>query len=107
VTLAIEWTEGAWYEAATLLCSGTPPPFVPCDGDSRNLMDDADSQALVEYFLQYGPSWTTGIGAVEACDVLVGEAVNNGNLQNVSSTWIRKLPRVAVRGARRWIAPSS
>ncbi len=87
----------AWYEAASLLCKGHRPPCVPFNGETRYL-NEKDYAELVEYFLAFGPTGTTGIGALEGIAQIVHVAESNGNYNHVDfSAMEAKMKKANVR----------
>lgn len=70
----------AWFRAAHLL-TGKYPRFVPYRGSSRHVSEDA-CQYLIQFFLEHGLGWFTGIGTIEAIDHMVEEAASNGNFDH-------------------------
>jgi hypothetical protein len=67
--------------ALKAFCEGEPPEFVV--GNDTSGLSDAQNEALqtwVSTNLRDGVAWSTGIGAIEAAELLVGVAVENANL---------------------------
>lgn len=66
-------------EALQLLCGAEPPDFVR--GYSFAGLNDAEVMALQDWVCNHvQPYWATGIGAMDAAELIVHEAVANGNI---------------------------
>ena len=67
--------------ALKAFCNGEPPAFVK--GNSTSGLTDAQNHELqtwVNMNLKDELSWSTGIGAIEAAELLVAVAVENANI---------------------------
>ncbi len=96
--------ERAWLDIAQRL-AGSPPPFVPYDGDSSNL-DENDRERLTEFFLNAKTRlfWCTGIDHLDACDNIVIGARNNANFNEAYALWsLTKFTKAAERKAAKVI----
>jgi hypothetical protein len=66
-------------EALRVLCGKAPPHFVR--GYSFRGLTDAQIMALQDWACDHvQPDWATGIGALDAAELIVSEAVSNGNI---------------------------
>jgi hypothetical protein len=67
-------------EALSALCGGKEPPaFVR--GHTTQGLTDRQNEELQDWCSTNGrPEWATGIGIIEAAELLVAEAVNNDNI---------------------------
>lgn len=72
----------AYTDCLLLLCGRLPPDdLIPCE--SWSALDDARSQRLQDFVSNHVRlPWGTGIGTLEAIDVMVNAAEENANLNN-------------------------
>ncbi len=83
-------------DALKVLCGGKEPPIYVKGHDLENLTDGERDhlQNWVNMHLAGDIFWSTGIGAIEAAELLVTEALGNDNILGKEVAAIRKDERL-------------
>lgn len=68
-----------------LVTKPVPARLVPDGVYSTSELTEKQNAALQDHCAEFCvPSWATGIGTMDAADLIVGEAVANGNIEDKS-----------------------
>ncbi len=75
-----DYIKSPFYEALDSITMSTPPDFTKEIFSSMEL-NDSNFDRLQEWCVNaIGIHWGTGIGVIEAVDMIVDEALSNGNI---------------------------